>query len=111
MLEILKTMNINNRKDGRKAEASSVKTVIEDMLKSYHIKDKFDANKLIANWEEIMGTAIARRTDKVYVKNKVLYAQINSPALRNELNIAKKKVMDLLREHVDEETVKDVKFV
>ena len=102
---------MNKRKDDRKAEASSVKTVIEDLLKSYRIKDKFDENKLIANWEQIMGTVIAKRTDKVFVKNKVLYAKINSPSLRNELNIAKQKVMVLIREHVDEGVVKDVKFV
>ncbi len=104
-------MSIYRRKNERKAEASPVKNVIEDLLKSYRIKDKFDVNKLIANWEQIMGTVIANRTDRLYVKNKVLYAQINSPSLRNELNIAKQKVMDLLREHVDENAVKDVKFV
>lgn len=102
---------MKNREEKRTSSTNSLKNVIEDLLKSYRIKDKFDENKLIANWEQIMGTPIAKRTDRIYVKNKVLYASINSPALRQELNIAKKKVMDLLHEHVDPELIKDVKFV
>ncbi len=101
---------MKNNEEKRRSETSTVKNVIEDLLKSYRIKDKFDENKLIANWEEIMGTPIARRTEKVYIKNKVLYAKINSPALRQELTIARQKVMDVLYEHVDEGLIKDVKF-
>lgn len=102
---------MRNKEEKRKSDTSSLKNVIEDLLKSYKIKDKFDENKLISNWEQIMGTMIANRTEQVYVKNKVLYAKINSPALRQELNIARQKVMDLIYEHVDKELIRDVKFV
>ena len=102
---------MRNNEEKRKSDTSSLKNVIEDLLKSYKIKDKFDENKLISNWEQIMGTMIAKRTEQVYVKNKVLYAKINSPALRQELNIARQKVMDLIYEHVDKELIRDVKFV
>ena len=99
------------KKPGRKSETSSLKSVIEEMLESYKIKDKFDQNKLIANWEQIMGTMIAKRTDKVYVHKKVLFVHLNSAALRNELSIAKQKVLDLIWEHTGKDQIKDVKFL
>lgn len=102
---------MRHKEEKRTSNTSPLKNVIEDLLKSYKIKDKFDENRLITNWEQIMGTPIAKRTENIYIKNKVLYAKINSPALRQELNIAKKKVLDLLHEHVDSALVKDVKFV
>lgn len=102
---------MRNKAEKRKAETNSLKNVIEDLLKTYKIKDKFDENKLIANWEQIMGTPIANRTGKIYIKKKVLYAQINSPALRQELNISKQKVMEVIYEHIDKDLIVDVKFV
>ena len=102
---------MRNKAEKRKAETNSLKNAIEDLLKTYKIKDKFDENKLIANWEQIMGTPIANRTGKIHIKNKVLYAQINSPALRQELNISKQKVMEVIYEHIDKDLIVDVKFV
>ena len=102
---------MKNNEEKRKSDTSSIKNVIEDMLNAYRIKNKFDENKLIANWEEIMGTPIARRTEKVFIKNKILYAQITSSALRQELTIARQKVLDIIHEHVDDELIKDVKFM
>jgi len=102
---------MKNKGERRKSDTSSIKSAIEDMLKSYRIKDKFDENKLIANWEQIMGTPIARRTEKVYIKNKVLYAKITSSALRHELTIARQKVLDVIYEHVEKDLIKDVRFI
>lgn len=94
----------------RKSETTSLKQAIEEMLSNYKIKDRFDENKLITDWEQIMGTPIANRTEKLFFKKKVLHVKLNSPALRQELTIAKKKVLDILHEKFSEDVVKDIRF-
>jgi len=96
--------------DKRKSEAVSLRQAIEDMLERYKIKNRFDENKLINDWEQLMGTPIARRTEKLFVKNNVLHAKISSPALRQELTIAKKKVLDIIHEHFAKDLIRDVRF-
>jgi predicted nucleic acid-binding Zn ribbon protein len=54
---------------------------IQKLLKSYHIKSKFDEANLIASWERLVGKVIAKRTKKLHIRNKVLFVQLDSPAL------------------------------
>jgi len=58
---------------GKKEEFLPIKDAIRDLLNSYHIQSKFDEAQIIASWERLVGLPIARRTQKVFIKNKVLY--------------------------------------
>jgi predicted nucleic acid-binding Zn ribbon protein len=94
----------------RTSDTSSLKDAITSMLESYKIKDKFDANRLINSWGSLMGTPIAKRTEKLFVKDQVLFVKLNSAPLRQELTIAKSKVLEIIHRHYDKELVTDVKF-
>ncbi len=94
----------------RHAETSSVKNAIEEMLNAYKLRGKYDENRLIASWESLMGKPIAKRTLKIYIKNKVLYVQLNSAPLRHELTLAKLKVLDIIHQNFASDMVVDVKF-
>jgi predicted nucleic acid-binding Zn ribbon protein len=94
----------------RTSDTSSIKDAITSMMESYKIKDKFDANRLISSWGSLMGAPIAKRTEKLFVKDKVLFVKLNSAPLRQELTIAKSKVLEIIHRHYGKELVKDVKF-
>lgn len=94
----------------RHTETSSVKNAIEEMLNAYRLRGKFDESRLVASWESLMGKPIARRTKKIYIKNNVLYVQLNSAPLRHELTLAKSKVLDIIHKNFGSELVEDVKF-
>ena len=101
-------MNYRNKKTGRKNETESVREAIESMLDSYKLRGKFDQTKLIGSWESLMGKPIARRTEKLYVKDKVLFVKLNSAPLRQELTMKKNK--EIIHEKFDKELVTDVLF-
>jgi len=94
----------------RTSDTSSIKDAINSMMESYKIKDKFDANRLIGSWGSLMGAPIAKRTEKLFIKDKVLFVKLNSAPLRQELTIAKPKVLEIIHRHFDKELVVDVKF-
>jgi predicted nucleic acid-binding Zn ribbon protein len=94
----------------RKSETSSLKEAIDSMIDAYKLRGKFDQNKLISSWETMMGKPIARRTEKMFIKDKTLFVKLNSAPLRQELNIAKPKVLEIIHRNFDKGLVEDVKF-
>lgn len=55
------------------------------MFDNYDMSDKLGETRLQAGWEELMGKTIAKNTKKLYIKNGVLYLEIVSASLKNEL--------------------------
>jgi hypothetical protein len=94
----------------RKSETSTLKEAINSMMESYKIKGKFDENRLIGSWGSLMGAPIAKRTEKIFIKEKVLFVKLSSAPLRQELTIAKSKVMEIIHRNFDTSLVVDVKF-
>ena len=58
-----------------------------------------------------MGSAIGSRTQKVYIKDRVLFLQIESAPLRSELVRAKFKIIELINREMKSDLVEDVVFI
>lgn len=101
---------MKSKKTGRTSSTTSVKDAIEAMLDSYRLRGKFDQARLINSWETLMGKPIAKRTEKLFVKDRILFVKLNSAPLRQELTIAKPKVLEIIHRVVDKGLVEDVKF-
>ena len=86
----------------------SLKEVIEQMLKAYKLDDKLSERRLIASWETVMGIMIAKHTKDLYIKHKQLFVTLDSAALRNELSLAKSKIIKMLNEAAGSEVINDV---
>lgn len=81
------------------------------MLEFYKLRTKFDETYVAAHWEQIMGAPIAARTTKVYITEAKLYIQLDSAALRNELLMAKNKILQLINQAIGAELVNEVIFL
>ena len=95
----------------RKAETSSLKEAIDELLNAYKLRGKYNETHIVAAWSRIMGPAIANRTNKIYVKNKKLYIQLNSAPLKNELSMSKSKILEILNKDVQQELLEEVVFL
>ena len=95
----------------RDSSTVTMKDAMKRMLKSYNIDSKFDETNLVSSWNAIMGTAIANRTSKLFIRDNVLVVELSSAPLKHELNNSKAKVMKLIEEHYGKPIVKDVLFI
>jgi predicted nucleic acid-binding Zn ribbon protein len=84
---------MNNKKN----EFQSVGQAIRDMLNTYRLANKYDEATIIESWEKLVGRPIASRTRKVYIKNKVLFVEFDSPTMRHDFSLHKTEVLDLFR--------------
>lgn len=85
--------------------------VIREFLKQYNLEGKIEERKLLNSWPSIVGPMIERHTRNLYIKNRILFVKLDSPALTNELSYAREKITKSLNEAVGSEVIKDVKFI
>jgi predicted nucleic acid-binding Zn ribbon protein len=91
-----------------RAEFLPIKDAIRDLLGSYHIESKFDEAQVVASWERLVGSPIARRTRKVYIRNKVLYVEFKTAAMKNDFLLHKSKVLGVFQSEFGHQIIKDI---
>jgi len=95
----------------RKSNEITLKEAIEALLISYKLSDKLDETRLIASWDKVVGKLIVRHTDELYVKNRILYVKLDSAALRNELAMAKSKLVISINRTTGKDVIEDIRFL
>lgn len=86
----------------------SLKDAIDLLLKTYKLDEKLAEKRLISSWENVMGVMIAKHTTDIYIKHKQLFVTLDSAALRNELLLAKSKIVKMLNDAVGTEVINEV---
>jgi hypothetical protein len=97
--------------NARHSQTLSLKEIIDQLLNTYKLRGKFNETHLITSWEKIMGKSIASRTTRLYIKEKKMYIKLNSAPLKNELNMSKSKVLELLYAELGEKVIEEVIFL
>ena len=92
-------------------KTQSLREVIGTYLKEEKLDGKLNEHKLKGIWQELMGPIIASRTDKMFIKKKTLYVNMNSAPLKHELNMSKVKVLKLINEKMGIDVIEDAKFL
>ena len=95
----------------RSTNNQSIKDVIEELISAYRIGDKLSQARVISLWDSVVGKMIARDTTHLYIKNRVLYVKLNSPALRQELGFAREKLIKSLNKAAGTDVIDDIAFV
>lgn len=81
----------------KKNDFQSVGQAIREMLNTYRITNKYDEANIIESWERLVGKPIASRTKKVFIKNKVLFVEFDSPSMRHDFSLHKGEVLEIFR--------------
>lgn len=100
------------KKDDRNRRGEvTLQSAIAEMLNTYNLKRKYDSANVVASWERLMGKTIASRTGKIFVKKNVLFVEIKSASLKQELNMSKSKIFDILKKEFGEGVVEEIIFM
>jgi len=92
----------------RKSDTRKIGEVISDYMREMKIDRKIMEARLINSWPSIVGTTIARQTEKIYIRKGVFYVHLRSPVLRNELSYMKTRIMEVLNETAGEVIITSV---
>ncbi len=92
----------------RKATEKPLKAVIEEFLKTFRLEDKIGETRVIAAWEKVVGPMVAKHTQRLSIRNKVLYVKLDSAALRNELMFAREKIVKSLNKEAGNVAITEI---
>lgn len=84
---------------------------IERWINQLKNKDQFYQGKVLSLWDTIVGPVIARETEHLYIRNKVLFVKLKSQALKHELEYARKKLVKSINEEAGRDVIKDISFI
>ncbi|HEY5751399.1 MAG TPA: DUF721 domain-containing protein [Chryseolinea sp.] len=91
-----------------KHNIKSVGDAIREMLNSYRLNNKFDEANVLASWERMVGKPIAKRTKKIYIKNKVLFVEFDSPTMRHDFSMHKTHVLEMFKKEFGDGVVTEI---
>ncbi len=87
---------------------NTLKKVIEQLMKSYRWEDKLDAVRVRESWERVVGKIFAKHTTRLFMKDKVLYVSLDSSVLRNELHMARSKIVEAINKELGGSVIEDI---
>ncbi len=84
--------------------------LIENFFRSNGMNTKLDELKLIASWEKIAGSPVAKHTKELFIRNRQLIVRLDSAALRHELSLAKELLVKKLNEEAGGTVIENILF-
>lgn len=95
----------------RKSNEITLKDAIESLLNTYKLNGKLNETRLISAWDKVVGNQIARHTDDLYIKGEMLFVKLDSAALKNELSMAKTKLITSLNRVAGVNVITEIRFI
>lgn len=92
----------------RRSKTISLAEAIQDYIREMNLEKGLNETSLISSWEEIVGKAIASRTSRIYIKDKILYVHLKSSVVRNELMMLRQALKEKLNAKSGKEIIKDI---
>ena len=92
----------------RKKNETTLGEAIKAYLKAMGLDRKLKEKQLINSWEDTLGKAVANSTERMYIDNKVLFVQLNSSIIRQELLMMKTALIARLNQNVGEQLISDI---
>lgn len=82
--------------------------ILNQFLKASQLENRIFEDRLAAIWQETLGDAITAETDRIHLQNGLLFIDLRSPSLRNELLMRRTAIMHLLNEKLEAEIIKQI---
>jgi len=92
----------------RKSNTQTIGAVISEYLKALDIDHKLQEIRLMDSWPNVVGLTIAKKTDKLYIKNRVLFVYMNSSIMRSELLRIRESLPKALNEMAGAKIIEEV---
>jgi hypothetical protein len=99
---------MNDRK--RTENTSTLGQAIDKIMKAYRLDGKMKEIEILSKWPELMGVAVANRTENLFIKNNILHLKLNSSVMRDELLNGKTVIIQRVNQAAGFELIKDVWF-
>ena len=89
----------------RKGENNTISDVLKGFIDKNKLQKGLDKVSIQDAWNTVMGTAISKYTTAIILERDVLFIQLSSSVLREELSYGKSKIINLINEEMGKEVI------
>lgn len=94
----------------RRNNAEHIGDVIRFFLRQQGLESPLNEYRLVQAWNDVVGPAMARYTENLYIKNQTLYVHLTSSVLRQELMMARELLVKNLNQQVGAQVIVNIVF-
>ncbi len=94
----------------RRSITQSIADVLRDYVRENNIGKKLKEVDIVQSWEELLGKTIAHYTRSIVLRNRILFVEISSSVVKNELFMMREEIKRKLNEKAGEELVDKIIF-
>ncbi len=89
----------------REHKESPISEVLKGFIKTNKLQKGLDKVSAEEAWHKVMGNAISKYTTAIKLDREILYVQLSSSVLRDELSYGKTKIISLLNEEIGKQVI------
>lgn len=82
--------------------------VIQELIGAYHLSDKLNEMNVRKFWITCLGDTINKHTPQLYINKRKLFVKVDSAALRNELVMAKSRLLESINQHAGRSIIDEI---
>lgn len=91
-------------------EVKSIAELLRSNLRRQGLETPLLQKRLVESWPSVAGSVISRYTINIYIRNQTLFVHLSSPALRADLSMRRKELVDKLNAAVGSQVIIDIRF-
>ena len=89
----------------RQRENNTLSEVLKGFINANKLQKGLDKVSIQDAWHNVMGNAISKNTTAINLERDVLYIQLSSSVLREELSYGKTKIISMINEEMGKEVI------
>lgn len=94
----------------RRSNTQSLSEVLKEYIEQHRIERKLKEVDAVEGWEKLLGKTIAHYTRNIYIRKRILFVEISSAVVKNELFMMREEICRRINENAGEEIVEKIIF-
>ena len=90
----------------RHNEHISIADALKEFVETHKLETGLNKVNVVDAWEKLMGNGVNNYTTSVQLERDILYVQLSSSVLREELSYGKEKIIHMLNEALGKPIIK-----
>lgn len=94
----------------KRSNDHSLGSLIQEFIRIHNLQEKITETRITDIWEKIMGSHIARYTEKITLDSATLKVALSSSVLRNELSMGKSTIIRNINAELGKDLIREIIF-
>lgn len=94
----------------RRSNTQPLSEVLKEFIAQNRIERKLKEVDIVEGWEALLGKTIAYYTRNIYIRNRILYVEISSAVVKNELFLMREEICRRINENAGGDIIERMVF-